>query len=176
MFNQATRGSRGLDRARYEWAETGFSRNSTVSVRENAERLEVWEDEGGSNARPASEVLRVLIVDNDMAAADALELLLHANGFQETRVAYSAQGAKAIARDFRPSVVLIELDLRDMGSYELGQLLRERAQLQRIRLIAVTDSREQGGRDFARNAGFERYLFKPIVTGDIASLMTPGGV
>lgn len=174
MFDQQTRGS-GLTSAQHERAEAGFNVDSTGSVRENAEKLEVWADDGGSSGRQTSEVSRVLIVDNDMAAADALELLLHANGYPETRVAYSAQGAKAIAREFCPSVALIELDLRDMGSYELGQLLRERAQLQPLRLIAVTDSREQGGRDFARNAGFERYLFKPIVTGDIASLMAPGG-
>jgi CheY-like chemotaxis protein len=148
-------------------------RDSAAPARENAEKLEVWEDEGGSSGRLSSEVLRVLIVDNDRVAADALELLLHGSGFPETRVAYSAEGALTIARTFYPAVALIELDLPDMGSYELGQLLRERAQRQRIRLIAVTDSREHGGRDFARNAGFERYLLKPIAAADVSSLLLP---
>jgi CheY-like chemotaxis protein len=145
--------------------------SSGERARESAEGLEVWEDEGGSGGLMGSDVLRVLIVDNDVAAADALELLLHEKGFPETRVAYSANGALTIAREFHPAVALIELDLRDMESYELGQLLREHAQRQRVRLFAVTDSRQHGRRDSARNAGFERYLLKPIAAADIARLL-----
>ena len=147
--------------------------NTDVSGRrERSSRLETWEDEGGRTGGLSSEVLRVLIVDNDMGAADSLELLLHASGYPETRVAYTGHGALAIATEFCPALALIELDLRDMGSYELGQMLRERAQLQGVRLIAVTDSREHGGREFARNAGFERYLLKPITAADLSGLLT----
>ena len=141
-----------------------------VLAREGAEGLESWEGEGGSTGRLASDVLRVLIVDNDMAAADALELLVHASGFAETQVAYTAHAALAIARDYRPAIALIELDLRDMNSYQLGQLLREGAQLARLRLIAVTDSRAHAGRDLARHAGFERYLLKPVGAADLFAL------
>ncbi len=110
----------------------------------------------------------MLVVDNDMRAADFLELLLRAGGYSETRVAYSAHGALAIAKEFCPAIVLIDLDMRDIGGYELGQTLRERAQLQRVRLIAVTNSRAHDGRDSARNAGFERYLLKPITAANLA--------
>jgi CheY-like chemotaxis protein len=173
MFNRAMSSGRDFPHTEHDWAAASVGRDSTAAARQNAERLEVWEDEGGSSGRLGSEILRVLIVDNDMVAADALELLLHSSGVPETRVAYSVQGALTIAREFRPAVVLIELNLPDRGSYELGHLLRERAQLERIRLIAVTDSRAHAGRDFARNAGFERYMLKPIVAADIDGLLAP---
>jgi CheY-like chemotaxis protein len=117
--------------------------------------------------------LRVLVVDNDMRAADSLEQLLHAGGYADTRVAYSAHGALEIAHEFRPTVVLIELDMRDIGSYELGKTLRERAQLERVRLVAVTDSRAHNGRERARDAGFERYLLKPVSAAALSALLTP---
>jgi CheY-like chemotaxis protein len=113
-----------------------------------------------------------MVVDNDTRAADSLELLLRAGGYSETRVAYTAHGALAIAKEFCPAIVLIELDMRDMGSYELGNTLWEHSRLHRVRLIAVTDSRARGDRDCAGNAGFERYLLKPITGADLCSCLT----
>jgi DNA-binding response OmpR family regulator len=43
-----------------------------------------------------------------MNSADALELMLHASGYSETRVAYSGEAALAIAADFQPSMVLLD--------------------------------------------------------------------
>ena len=165
MSNQSTSSEHAVPRN-----GEGSHRDLGVVAREGAESLESWEGEGGSTGRLASDVVRVLIVDNDMAAADALELLVHASGSAETKVAYTARAALAIAQDYRPAIALIELDLRDMGSYQLGQLLRERAQLEKLRLIAVTDSRAHAGRDLARDAGFERYLLKPVEAADLFAL------
>ncbi len=55
-----------------------------------------------------------------------------------------------------------------MDSNELAQLLRERAALHHLRLIAMTSSRQHVGREVARNAGFERYLLKPIAAADLS--------
>src|SRR6185295_10998011 len=104
---------------------------------------------------------RILIVDNDMSSADALELMLHASGYSETRVAYSGEAALAIAADFRPSMVLLDLSLLDMTGYHLAESLRDRAQSREMRLIALTSSPEHAAREQARAAGFERYLLKP---------------
>ena len=139
-------------------------------MRINADELETWEDEGGRTGRVSSEILRVLVVDNDMRSADALELMLHGAGYPETRVAYSAHAALALALEFRPDVALLEMNLLDMDSNELAQLLRERAQLHHLRLIAMTSSPQHLGREVARNAGFERYLLKPIAAADLSDL------
>jgi DNA-binding response OmpR family regulator len=140
-------------------------------MRANADKLETWEDEGGRMGRVSSEVPRVLIVDNDMTAADSLELMLNAAGYVETRVAYSAHAALALAVDFHPDVAFLEMNLLDMDTNDLAQRLRERAQIQDVRLIAMTSSRQHAGRDIARNAGFERYLLKPIAVAELLKLL-----
>lgn len=136
---------------------------------EEAQQLQTWEDEGGQSVF-SIEPLRVLIVDNDVPTSDLLELMLHASG-HETRVAHSGATALAIAAEFHPSVVLLELDLPDMSGYEVGRLLREHAQSHDLRLIALTSSRAHAGRELARVAGFERYLLKPVAALDLAELL-----
>jgi CheY-like chemotaxis protein len=58
-----------------------------------------------------------------------------------------------------------------MDSNDLAQRLRERAQTHDLRLIAMTSSRQHDDRDVARNAGFERYLLKPIKVADLSNLL-----
>jgi len=140
-----------------------------VQVKE-AQPLETWENEGGQSALSAAPV-RILIVDDDIASSDSLELMLHASGYSQTRVAYSGHAALAIAAVFRPEVVLLELSLLDMSGYEVARLLRERAQSHDIRLVALTSGHEHAGRELARVAGFERYLLKPVAPGDLSGLL-----
>ena len=127
-------------------------------------------NEGGKTARVAGPA-RILIVDNDVPSAGALELLLHASGYPETRVAYSGPAALALAADFQPGVILLEIDLLDVDGYDLAQALREQAQSADVRLIAMTSSREHPGRERARVAGFERYLLKPVGAADLSKLL-----
>jgi len=137
-----------------------------------AEQLATWEDEGGQSVFCAPRE-RVLIVGTDVSSSAPLELMLHASGY-ETRVARTGDAALAIAAEFHPSVVLLELDLLDVNGYEVARLLRERAQTHDLRLIALTSSREHPGRELARVAGFERYLLKPVAPLDLVELLKPG--
>jgi CheY-like chemotaxis protein len=141
---------------------------------EELQQLETWEDEGRQLALSA-EPSRILIVDNDIESSSSLELMLHASGYSETRVAYSGHAALAIAAEFQPSVVLLELSLLDMSGYDVARLLRERAQTRDLRLIALTSSREHAGRELARVAGFERYLLKPVAALELSALFQMEG-
>jgi CheY-like chemotaxis protein len=115
--------------------------------------------------------VRILIADNDMHSADSLELMLHASGYSETRVAYSGHAALAIAAEFQPGVALLDLSLLDMTGYEVARSLREQAQSQNLRMIALTSSPEHAAREQARAAGFERYLMKPVAALDLSALL-----
>ncbi len=146
---------------------------SPVQVNE-AQQVATWENEGGRSVLP-TEPVRILIIDDDIHSTSALELMLRASGHSETRVAYSGHAALAIAADFQPSLVLLELGLLDMSGYEVARLLRERAQSRDLRLIALTSSREHAGRERARVAGFERYLLKPVAAIDLTGLIADAG-
>ena len=151
----------------------GADSASTPSVRvlplhvKEAQRLEAWEDEGGQPAL-STEPVRILIVDHDMSSSESLELMLHASGYSETRVAYSGHAALAIAADFQASVVLLELNLLDMSGHEVARFLREHAQSDDLRLIALTSNREHAGRELA---GFERHLLKPVAALELSGLL-----
>lgn len=132
--------------------------------------VQAGENEGGQSALSAAPV-RILIVDDDIKSSDSLELMLHASGYSETRVAYSGHAALAIGAEFQPAVVLLELSLLDMSGYEVARLLRERAQGHDLRLIALTSGRQHADRELARVAGFERYLLKPIDARDLSGLL-----
>ena len=114
---------------------------------------------------------RILIVDNDIQSASSLELMVHACGHSQTQVAYSGHAALAIAAEFRPTWVLVELGLVDMSGHEVARSLRERAQGHDLRMIALTWSREHAGRELAGVAGFERYLLKPVAAPDLLELL-----
>jgi CheY-like chemotaxis protein len=118
-----------------------------------------------------AEPVRILIVDNDIPSADSLELMLHASGYSETRVAYTGHAALAIAAEFKPGVALLNLSMPGITAYELAQSLREQAQGENLRLIALTSSPEHAAREQARVAGFERYLIKPVASLDLSILL-----
>src|SRR6185437_8457888 len=172
MRDTMTTSWRRLSDAARNYAASRGSRSeraSPVQLKE-AQSLETWENEGGQSALSTAPV-RILIVDDDIKSSDSLELMLNASGYSQTRVAYSGHAALAIAAEFQPAVVLLELSLLDMSGYEVARLLRERAQSHDLRLIALTSSREHAGRELARVAGFERYLLQPIDARDLSGLL-----
>jgi CheY-like chemotaxis protein len=155
---------------RYSDALRNDAATRAPGIGDKEAQLKVWEGEGGKTALSINPI-RVLIIDNDIGSADSLELMLHASGYPETRVAYSGHAALAIAAGFQPDVVLLDLSLFDMSSYELAQSLREHAQHRHVRLIAMTFDPAHAAREEARAAGFERYLVKPFAAGDLSDLL-----
>ena len=145
-----------------------------VSVTSTFSRNLALQDEGGQMPAVSAPV-PILVIDHDVNSARSLELMLHAAGHSETRVAYSGDAALAIAAIFEPCVILLEVDLLDVNGYELAQTLRERARTRKLRLIALTTSREHEDRELARVAGFERYLLKPVAVLDLSNLLKMPG-
>jgi CheY-like chemotaxis protein len=115
---------------------------------------------------------RILIVDDDVNAADALASLLQSMGHGDARVAYTGETALALAVEFVPTVLLVDLELPDMSGYEVARHFSQHPQLQNLRLIALTASSEHPGRELAREAGIERYLIKPVGSQDLDELFT----
>jgi len=115
---------------------------------------------------------RILIVDDDVDAADGLASLLQAGGYGDTRVAHTGGTALALAVEFVPTVLLVDLNLPDMSGYDVARQLSQHPQLQNLRLIALTANSEHLGRELAREAGIERYLIKPVGAAALDELFT----
>lgn len=133
-------------------------------------RLTPSEAHGTPDAR--EEMPRILIVDDDAGAADALAALLQSMGYGDARVAYTGATALSLAGEFVPTVALVDLELPDMSGYQLARRLSQHPQLHVLRLIALTADSEHPRRELAREAGVERYLTKPVGPAELAELFT----
>jgi CheY-like chemotaxis protein len=119
---------------------------------------------------PRKALPRILVVDDDVEAADSLASLLQAAGYGDARVAYTGATALALAAEFVPTVALVDLELPDMSGYEVARQLSQHPQLHALRLIALTADNEHPGRELAREVGLERYLIKPVGSAELAEL------
>lgn len=115
---------------------------------------------------------RVLIVD-DICTTGPLVYLLNSLGCWATRSASSGATALSVAQGFLPSIVLIGLQLPDMDAYRVAEQLRNRAGRRPTRIIALTTESLHCARDLARQAGFERYLAKPVGAVALLQLLRP---
>jgi CheY-like chemotaxis protein len=102
---------------------------------------------------------RILIVDDNVDAADSLDALLKLQG-HETCVAYGGADALAAFRSKRFDLALIDIRMPGMDGYELVHLMRA-ANVALPLLVAVTGLADDASRRKARAAGFEHYVVKP---------------
>jgi signal transduction histidine kinase/ActR/RegA family two-component response regulator len=103
---------------------------------------------------------RVLIVDDNVDAAEMLAALLAAHG-HDVRTAHRGEAALATAGTFRPEVALLDIGLPDIDGYELARRLRGVAGADPLHLVALTGWGQDGDRARALAAGFDRHLTKP---------------
>jgi CheY-like chemotaxis protein len=113
---------------------------------------------------------RVLIVDDNHDAADALAEALRAQG-HEVATAYDGPGALETAAAFRPEVALLDLGLPVMDGYELAARLGEAAGGRAPRLVALTGYGQPVHREKTRAAGFDDHLVKPVDFAKIDELL-----
>jgi signal transduction histidine kinase/CheY-like chemotaxis protein len=114
--------------------------------------------------RPQSriECLRVLIVDDNVDAADTLAMLLELDG-HTTRAVYTSQDVLHQAPTFAPDVVLLDIGLPGMNGYEVAEKLRAMPALTGVlRLIAVTGYGKSEDHQRTKSSGFDDHLVKPV--------------
>jgi len=104
--------------------------------------------------------LRVLVVEDDADGAEAQAELLKVLGYQAW-IAHDGLDALAIANDFLPDVVLLDLKLPGKSGYEVARELRARV-TRRMVIIAVSGLGRDADRALAVDAGLDYYFTKPV--------------
>ncbi len=99
-----------------------------------------------------------------------LSFMLATRRFEEVRAVRSAGRALAIAAQFQPEIVFIDLDLPG-GGIAMARQLISAAGKRRTRLIALSRQLADPMFDQARSAGFERLLVKPIAHEEIDKIL-----
>ena len=113
----------------------------------------------------ASRRSRVLVVDDNVDAAEMLSMALQMAGW-ETDVAHDGLEALKKAASFDPDAVVIDIGLPIMDGYAVGRRLREaqaqRAELRPLRLVAVTGYGQEADRQQSAASGIDVHLVKPV--------------
>jgi signal transduction histidine kinase/CheY-like chemotaxis protein len=120
--------------------------------------------------RSSSSARRVMIVDDNVDAADSLALLLSLEG-HETVCVYSAAAALQRVSAFAPDVVLLDIGLPDTDGYEVARRLRDLPGCAAITLVALTGYGQPEDRERALAAGFEAHLVKPVDLTALAQML-----
>jgi CheY-like chemotaxis protein len=100
-------------------------------------------------------------VDDNVDAAECLCVLLSLEG-HEVRVAHDGPAALRIAEAFEPEVVLLDIGLPRMDGYEVARRLRERPEMKKTLLVALTGYGQDEDRRRCQEAGFQVHLIKPV--------------
>ena len=111
--------------------------------------------------------LKVLVVDDNVDAAEMLATLLDMNGY-EVEIAYDGQGALASAVQAPPDVALLDIGLPDIDGHELARRLRAMPETTQAVLVALTGYGQVEDQQRAYKAGFDHHMAKPA---DLAKLL-----
>jgi PAS domain S-box-containing protein len=114
---------------------------------------------------------RILVVDDNIDAANTIELLLGSLG-HETAVAHDGAQALKLAVDFRPDVVLLDIGMPGMDGYEVARRLRALRTARPFRIVALTGWGQEADRQRSREAGFDLHLVKPVDAAELARALT----
>jgi signal transduction histidine kinase len=118
---------------------------------------------------------RILVVDDNADAADALAFMLRAAG-HEVNTANDGLEALKLSPDFRPEIVLLDLGMPNLNGYATAHRIREQPWGQDVLLVALTGWGQPKDRDRTSRAGFNAHLVKPVgveeLFGTLAQLRT----
>ena len=142
----------------------GLGKGSTFSVRfprstpeEQPDQApeQAPEEDGGSRGR------RVLIVDDNLDAAETLAMMLDILG-QQTRQAHDGLAAVAAAAEYQPHIVFMDIGLPSLSGHEAAARIRNDLGMKGVYMIALSGYGTEEDRRKSLHAGFDTHLVKPL--------------
>lgn len=113
---------------------------------------------------------RVLVVDDNLDAAETVAVFLELAGHQVKAVTDGMQ-ALACAPVYAPEVVVLDIGLPVIDGYQLARRLRATEQTRASLFIALTGYGQDADRERALQAGFDRHLVKPADPYELARII-----
>ena len=121
--------------------------------------------------KPAGGSLRVLVVEDNVDAAETMALVLGAFG-HDVRTAQDGLSGLEVAIKYQPHVVLLDIGLPGIDGFEVARRLRLQPTLKNIVLVAMTGYGEVAARQRSQEAGFDHHLVKPADFGKLQEILS----
>lgn len=103
----------------------------------------------------------VLIVEDNELNMKLFRDLLEAHGYSTLQTRNGIE-ALSLAREHRPDLILMDIQLPEVSGLDVTKWLKEDDQLRHIPVIAVTAFAMKGDEERIREGGCEAYISKPI--------------
>lgn len=114
--------------------------------------------------------VRVLLVDDNHDAVEAIAMLLASEGYA-VRTAHEGISALKEAEAWLPDIVVLDIGLPGMTGYEVAQALRQLPLNPCPLLIALSGYGSERDRQRAQEAGFDHHLVKPVEPDRLFTLL-----
>ena len=114
--------------------------------------------------------LRILIVDDNVDAAEILSLLIRAIGY-EVHIEHHPLKALTYAEAESIDVCILDIGLPEMSGIELGQRLQQLPTVRDAILIALTGYGQHQDREATLAAGFSHHFVKPANVAQLMALL-----
>ncbi len=124
----------------------------------------------GSESPSAPAPKRVLVVDDNVDAAQALQQLLSLQGHL-VRTCASGREAVEAAGPFAPDVIFMDIGMADIDGLTATRLIRAQPFGAGVRIVALTGWGQETDRRMTREAGIDEHLVKPVSVEDVLSLL-----
>ena len=111
---------------------------------------------------------RVLVVDDNRVIAQTVATLIRLLGHYCT-CAYDGRSAVALAQDYQPDVILLDLKMPDMDGFAVRRALRDAGC--EAKIVAMTGFGLSSFDEKPGDAGFDAMLTKPATAEEIAAIL-----
>jgi CheY-like chemotaxis protein len=121
-------------------------------------------------SRSTSTPQRVLVVDDNRDAAEALAALIGTLG-HDVQVLDTGSEALDMSVEWQPDVMLLDIGLPGMDGFEVARRLRTMPELKNMCLIACTGYGSDDDVRLMTEAGFDGHLIKPVGVADLERIL-----
>ncbi|USX17634.1 ATP-binding protein [Oxalobacteraceae bacterium OTU3REALA1] len=116
--------------------------------------------------------LKIMVVDDNIDAAEMLVIMLDAVGHQVVAEHNATDAIRRAHEGGELDVAILDIGLPDLDGYELARRLRADSRSARLVLVALTGYGQVSDRDKGIAAGFDHYLVKPVSPETLINLMS----
>ncbi len=118
----------------------------------------------------AEKSLRIMVVDDNVDAAQSLSMLLQFSG-HTLFVAHDGYEAIKIAQACRPHIAFLDIGMPGMDGYATASAIRTMSGLENMVLVALTGWGAEEDKVRSQEAGFNNHLVKPAQLDAIQALL-----
>lgn len=155
-------------------ASPGEGQGSTFTVRlPVVQQQQVDAPPGQDQVAPipeAGSVLKVLVADDNVDAAESLAILLELGGHQAT-VAHDGHAALRLVIEGRPDFAFLDIGMPGLTGHEVARMIRQTSGIDQTVLVALSGWGADHDQDQARKAGFNHHFTKPVDIATISALL-----